>query len=127
MNTEIKNYQIEQIIEVINQLDYYELVILNNEFCLNAGYTDAEIYGNDEDFFSTFFSNKPHEVARAIFYGDYNYSHENVMFDGYGNLKSFPDYDTINQLADTIKNIAENVCENPEYYTMDISYIFENK
>jgi hypothetical protein len=127
MNTETKSYQVEQIIEAINQLDYYELVILNNEFCQNAGYPDAEIYGNDDDFFSTFFSSNPIQLARAIFYGDYNYSHQNVMFDGYGNLKSFPDYDTINQLADTINNIAENVCENPEYYSMDISYIFDNK
>jgi hypothetical protein len=126
MEKQTKNIQLQQIINEINQLDYYELVILNNEFCKNANYIKKEIYGNDEDFFTSFFRNKPHELAMSIFYGEYDPNHENIMFDGYGNLKSFPEHDTIKYLADIIENIAEHVCKYPEKYTLDISCDIEN-
>jgi hypothetical protein len=126
MDTQLKNYQVKQIIDAIYELDNYELVILNNEFCKNANYIKKEIYGNDEDFFTSFFMNNPQELARAIFYGQYNPIHENIMFDGYGNLKSFSEHDTIKYLADSIENIADHVYEHPEKYTLDIDDVFEN-
>jgi len=127
MDTQLKNYQVKQIINAIYELDDYELVILNNEFCKNANYIKKEIYGNDEDFFTSFFRNNPHQLAKAIFYGEYDPNHENIMFDGYGNLKSFSDDQTIYHLADTIKNIADHVYLNPEKYTLDIDHVFENQ
>jgi hypothetical protein len=127
MDTQLKNYQVKKIINAIYELDNYELVILNNEFCKNTNCIKKEIYGNDEDFFTGFFRNNPHQLAKAIFYGEYDPNHENIMFDGYGNLKSFSDDQTIYHLADTIKNIADHVYQHPEKYTLDIEHIFENQ
>jgi hypothetical protein len=127
MNTEIEKYQVEQIIEVINQLDYNELITLNNEFCEAANYPDNEIFYNGEDFYNDFFGDKPIQLARAIFYGDFNFSHDYIIFNGYGNLETFADYNIINNLADSVKNIAKHVCDNSEKYTLDISYIYENQ
>ena len=65
---------------------------------------------NDENFFECYFENKI-EVARAICYGDYNYTDDYVRFNGYGNLESFSEYDMIEELKDSIDEIIENLIE----------------
>lgn len=56
--------------------------------------TDAEpIMENDEDFFNTYFEGNPGGAVRAAIYGDYNYSHTYVTFNGYGNLETFNSID----------------------------------
>ena len=63
---------------------------LHNEYCAENNGGD-EIYTNDEDFYDTFFSSKD-ELVRAVFYGDFRYMDEYVMFNGYGNLETFDKY-----------------------------------
>lgn len=60
----------------------------HNEFCSKHNYMDGFIYSFDEDFFETMFSSKM-EVARAVSYGDVNFHHDYVRFNGYGNLETF--------------------------------------
>ena len=69
-----------------------------------------DFWVNDEDFFECCFENKI-EVARAICYGDYNYTDDYVRFNGYGNLESFSEYDMIEELKDDIDEIIENLIE----------------
>ena len=79
---------------VFNEIKNNEIdVDLYNEWLCENNYSDEEIFFNDEDFFNTFFNNSPMEAARAAFYGNWNYCHGYVKFNGYGNLQSsnYPD------------------------------------
>lgn len=48
---------------------------------------------NDRDFFDTFYSGEPMEVARAVQFGDYDYRDSYVAISPYGNLVSYSDYE----------------------------------
>lgn len=104
-----------QIIGVINAMDTDELIQLNNEYSDSIGSED-QIFGNDEDFLSTFFANNPDSLARSIFYGDYNYSHNYIKFNGYGNLETF-DYFEASDLCELVPTMAEYIAENPKYFS----------
>lgn len=102
----------EQIIEIINNMTSDQLVELNNKYCEELNYSD-EIYINDEDFFNTFFENNPMEAVRATFYGDYDFRHDYVIFNGYGNLETFNYMDT-DRLVETVEIMAEEISERIE-------------
>lgn len=70
-----------------------------------------DIWENDDEFFNTFFSGKPMEVARAVQFGDYNYNDEYVTFNGYGNLVSYTDYQVEELLKDYEVEIIESYNE----------------
>ena len=77
-----------------------------------------EVYENDEEFFNMFFEGKPTELARAIYYGDFNYNHEYIKFNGYGNLETFSKYDYEELLEENIEEITENLIEYAEYISI---------
>lgn len=106
---------VQQIIDVINAMDQNELIQLNNEYSDAIG-SDDQIFGNDQDFLETFFHSNPDSLARAIFYGDYNYSHEFVRFNGYGNLETFSWFEK-KDLCEYVQTIAEYIAENPKYFS----------
>jgi hypothetical protein len=105
----------KEIIEAIENMSGNELVNLNNLYCQEFGYDDNEIFDNDEEFFNMFFEGKPMEVARATFYGDYNFSHDFVKFNGYGNLESIQ-YMSTDMLVDSIEVMAQSIEENFEAF-----------
>ena len=83
---------------------------------------------NDEYFFGLFYSEiNGLEIARAICYGDYNYSDDYVRFNGYGNLESFSEYGMIEEMKDSIGVIVENLIEQHDNLDLsdDIEEIFE--
>lgn len=88
--------QEKQILKKLNKLYQNEkwenLRIINNECSMYNGSTD-EINVNDEEFFNIFFNNNVDEAVRAVCFGDYRYTDDFVMFDGYGNLQSFNEYE----------------------------------
>lgn len=88
MKTEVIKTK-EAISEYVDSLDNDELVELHNEYCRDCNYPDDEIYSNDENFFNEFFGNNVLKAVRAVSYGEYNYSHTYVKFNGYANLDSF--------------------------------------
>ena len=111
--TTLKN-TIESITDYLNELENAELVSVHNTYCQNENYDD-EIYSNDEDFFNMFFEGKVLEAVRAISYGEYQYNHDYVVFNGYANLESF------NNPTDhvDITAIAADILENPENYDIE--------
>lgn len=115
MKTELTN-NFNAVLDYLKDLSSSELVSIHNTYCSEANYNDDEIYSNDEDFFNTFFDGRPYEVARSCFYGDYNYSHDYVVFNGYGNLESF------NSPEDKIDfdGIANYILENPEAFDIEL-------
>lgn len=100
----------EQIIEIINNMTSDQLVELNNKYCQELNYDSDEIYINDEDFFNMFFGDDPMEAVRAASYGDYNFSHDYVFFNGYGNLVTFNKMDT-DRLVDSVETMAEEIAD----------------
>ena len=66
-----------------------------------------------------FFEGNPMEVARAIYYGDYNYNDEYIKFNGYGNLKTLDRYDYEDSLEENIEEIIDCLIEYAEYISVD--------
>lgn len=109
---------IQTIIAEINAMTETELVELNNVYCDSASYPDNHIYSNDEEFFDML-GWSGLRVAQAVFYGEYNYSHDWVTFDGYGNLQSYKTI-TTNNLVDLVQTMAEYIADNSE----DFQFLF---
>ena len=118
----MKNEQLTNLIILeINDFNEADLIELNNLYCDSINAQEGFIYSNDEDFFEMInFTGL--QVARAVFYGDYNYSHNWVSFDGYGNFKSYQFF-TINDLVELPKVIAEYISNN--FYSFD--HLFTSK
>jgi hypothetical protein len=109
---------VHEIIDAINAMDENELVYLNNAYCHAINAPDSEIFGNDEDFFDTFFSSSPMRLAQAICYGNYHYYDQYVFFNGYGNLETFQNM-TTDQLCELVPTMAEYIAENiHEFYNI---------
>ena len=101
---------IKAITDIINNMSEAELVQLNNLYCESINNYDSIVYGNDEEFFELInFSGL--RVAQATFYGNYNYSHDWVTFDGYGNFKSYAIF-TTDCLIELVNVIAEYISDN---------------
>ena len=126
MTTEEK--KLKSIVDQINNLDNENLIRLNNKYCQEANYSDNEIYGNDEDFFETFFSNNVIDAVRAATYGEYNFSDNYVKFNGYGNLESFNYFGT-DDLVESVYTIAEFILENENDFDglIDLDEVGEDK
>ena len=84
----------------------------------NACLDYLDVYNNDDEFFDMFFEGKPAELARAIYYGDFNYNDEYIKFNGYGNLETFSKYDYEELLEENIEEITENLIEYAEYISI---------
>ena len=80
----------------------------------NACLDYLDVYENDEEFFNIFFEGKPAELARAIYYGDFNYNDEYIKFNGYGNLKTYSEYGYEKLLKENIEEIIECLIEYVE-------------
>ena len=84
-----------------------EVVQAINSF--NGELDFLQYWDNDEEFFNTFFYNDPMELARAIYYGDYNYSHDYVRFNGYGNLETTDRYGLVKECKYYIDEIVNSL------------------
>jgi hypothetical protein len=100
----------ETIIAEINAMTESELIELNNVYCDFCNYSDCHIYNNDGDFFEML-GWSGLRVAQAVFYGDYNYSHNWVTFNGYGNLQTYNFFNADN-LIESVENMATTISDN---------------
>ena len=80
---------------------------------------EYDYWENSEDFFDTFFEGKPMEVARATYYGDYNFMDDYVQFNAYGNLKSVSEYEFENDLINGVEDIFETWYEEYQNNNVD--------
>ena len=115
---------LEKLKEKLTVNDLKEMLLSINSYDNRLYNLDYEY--NDEEFFSTYYNNNPYEVARAIYYGDYNFSDEYVRIDVYGNLESISEY-TFNDLIEDYKEeiLTEylNIIEEDEnIFKYDNSY-----
>lgn len=70
-----------------------------------------DMWENDRDFFDTFYSGEPMEVARAVQFGEYDYRDDYVTINAYGNLVSYSDYELEELLEDYKEEIIERYNE----------------
>jgi hypothetical protein len=122
--TQKKKQVINQVIDLINAMDNYDLVTLNNEYCQAANYHDSEIFANDEDFFQTFFEIDTLKAIQATQFGDYRYHDNWVTFNGYGNLDSFNW--VIDNLCELVPTMAAYIVESHEDFSQFDEIDFNN-
>ena len=77
------------------------------------------VYENDEEFFDMFFKGRPAEVARAIYYGDFNYNDEYIKFNAYGNLETLSEYDYEELLKENVEEVIDCLIKYVEHISID--------
>jgi hypothetical protein len=102
-----------EIKNAIENMNSVEIMDLNNRLCDELHYSDNFIYANDEEFLEMF--DKINLVQRVC-YGDYNYSHDFVWFNGYGNFQS-DDFLTADNLPDLLDNMVDEIYDNFKAYS----------
>ena len=121
----------ESIIAILKAMDTDVLINVWNEYCSEENMDDY-IYNNDEYTLQEMFDGceKPvDEALRAAFYGDYRYNDDYVVFNAYGNLKSYDKYNVEEQIDfDTLADyIMDNDCrEIQDVWIEDIHGDFED-
>lgn len=91
-----KNEFLRYILE--DALCYYSQIAVINEYRDNNA--ENRIYRNDENGIEDMLEcTDKFEIIRALLHGDYQWAHEFVKFNDYGNIESFDalwDYDSVN-------------------------------
>lgn len=91
-----KNEFLRYILE--DALCYYSQIAVINEYRDNNA--ENRIYRNDENGIEDMLEcTDKFEIIRALSYGDYQWAHEFVKFNDYGNIESFDvlwDYESVN-------------------------------
>ncbi len=109
LRKELENKLIEDVDTIalfIYMVNYYD-----------GGLDDMRFYKNDSEFFDTYFRDKL-DAVRAVSFGEYNYYHDRVTFDEYGNLMTM----TENKYE---RHLIENVSYIIDESTDDIDRINE--
>ena len=105
METIKNNY--ESVLSFLEGLDDATIINMHNIYCMNASLKDGTIYINDEEFFETFFT-VALDAVRSVCYGEYNYTDNYVVFNGYGNLDSSDRFDEWIDKGKITNDILEN-------------------
>lgn len=106
---EILANNVELVVEIARNLEFEGIYELKN-----FAYEE-----NEEEFFNVFFENHPAEVARAIYFGNYNYNDEYIKFNAYNNLVTTNKYELKKEIEKNIDYIIKVVFENK--HLIDIS------
>jgi hypothetical protein len=114
----------EQLIELLEEMDYPNLIDLHNEYCYKTNSFDNEIF--DIDRFDEMMEHlQPWDIACSVHFGHFNPGNEYFTFNGYGNIESIPKY----QLEDYIyiSEIVDYILETHCYFDdNDILYILND-
>lgn len=94
-----KNYLLihddDELVEVVQQINSF-----------NGSLEFLQWFDNDEEFYNSFFLDNPMELARSIYYGNYEYCHDYVRFNGYGNLETTDRYGLVKECKYYIDEIV---------------------
>ena len=97
---EIKKYLLENgetLLNIVDELNY-----------LNGCLEDLTFFENNEEFFnSNYFDYSPMEIVKIIYYGEYDYNDKYIKYDEHGNIKSFSEYELIEDIKNSIDNIVD--------------------
>ena len=116
---------IEKLKEKLTVDDLKEMLLSINSYDNRLDNLDYQ--ENSEDFFSAYYSNNPYEVARAVYYGDYNFNDEYVKINVYGNLESISKWGFEDLIKDYKTEIIEeylNIIEEDEDF-LKYDYLYQ--
>ena len=106
----------EEVLEMLRDMDDYELVAIHNEYCDEVNYVDDRIYSMGEfDELYCMDGKSPLDVIRDAFNGSFNPNDDWFRWNGYGNLESTDRPEDWMDLDD----IADYIVENDEDFDND--------
>lgn len=76
-----------------------------------------DVRENDEEFFEVAFENK-YDVARAIYFGDYDYNAEYIRLDGYGHLETLSAQEREKEIKANMGEIVEELMD--DWYNIEL-------
>lgn len=115
---------VEKLKEKLTVDDLKEMLLSINSY--DNRLENLDYQENNEEFFEIYY-NKPYEVARAIYYGDYNFNDEYVKIDVYGNLESISKWGFEDLIKDYQTEIIEeylNIIEEDEDF-LKYDYLYQ--
>lgn len=104
----------EKFEEKFNDLSVSDRISIYNDYTVNYGDPDGELFNFDEEFFDLAFTDKM-EVCRATAFGDVNFNDEYIHFNAYGNLKSLCEWEALELVEEAIHEIYDH-CDTWEEY-----------
>lgn len=115
-----------KLMNYLKDLDAFEkMAIINGINGLTGDFEDFAVYENNEEFFDMYFADKPLELARAIYFGNYNYHDDFVCINVYGNLKTYDIFNYENTFIDYyMEDVADWLLRNVnewDYLDIDLS------
>ena len=96
--------------QLIQDLDEYQLIELNNIYCQLNRIDNKIVYLNNSDFYESLNWSK-YRLAQAISYGSFNFNDKYLSINSYSNLISYNSF-TVNNLPDFLENISLYVYNN---------------
>lgn len=90
-----------------------KLVIVQDINSYDGSLDNLDYRDNDEEFFERYVNN-PYELARAIFYGEYNFMDDYVKVNVYGNIESKNEYELEKELDDYKEYIIDTIFDDTE-------------
>ena len=91
----------DELIEVVQEINSF-----------NGSLEFLQWFDNNEEFYSSFFLDKPMELARAIYYGNnYNYCDDYVRFNAYMNLETTDRYGLVKECKYYIDEIVNSLLQ----------------
>ena len=106
----------DEVLEMLRDMDDYELVAIHNEYCDEVNYVDDRIYSMGEfDELYCMDGKSPLDVIRDAFNGSFNPNDDWFRWNGYGNLESTDRPEDWMDLDD----IADYIVENDEDFDND--------
>ena len=91
---------LDEKLEMVNQVSGYD-----------GRFDDLRYEENAEDFFDTFYGSRPYELARAISYGEYNFTDPFVKINDYGNIESAYGLEIEEMIDDQFDELSEAFVE----------------
>ena len=98
---------------IIDNFSDDEIITEYNEYCEYCNDMDSVVYSMYE-FDEVMANFTPMELARCVVYEEFNPSDDWFTFDGYGNLKSFSDYDVFTFFCKSVE--SDYIIELAEQY-----------
>lgn len=114
----------ERLIDLLQEMNYSELVLLHNDYCAAIDDFDNQIYVI-EQFDEIFEGVAPFDISLRIFYGDFNPNYEYFKFNGYGNIKSICKWE-IDRFIESVDIVDYIIEKNFDFDNNDILYILED-
>ena len=103
--------------EKFNELSVSDRLSIYNDYTVNYGDPDREVFNFDEEFFDLAFTDKM-EVCRATVFGKVNFNDEYIHFNAYGNLESLSEYEALCE----IEGMLEEIYDIPSAWEMYIEF-----